>query len=210
MSEWTRLRVSVQNLRADTAQVRVAIGLDAATTQPAQAMGGHCDGSAAGLDCDLTIDAAGAATLAVPARWNGPGKRSIEVRAKVVSPSTTASDAITTSTVSIYLLELLHLKTSPSPARAGRNFVGTATLVRSDTREPVSAYSLRCPAVIAVVPNGQPLSVLRGEGARREAHLRCLWRLPKNAAGRFVRALILARSHSGGMQTKYPFVRRVR
>jgi hypothetical protein len=44
----------------------------------------------------------------------------------------------------------------------------------------------------------------------RGSRLTCAWRLPASARGKFVRALVLADTHAGGMLTKYPFWRSVR
>jgi hypothetical protein len=204
ISTWTDLRVDVVNLGTDPQQVHVTVTLPLGRARPAEAAGGRCSG-AGPMECEQSVAAAGTGSLAIPVRWDGYGNRTIEVRAR---PESGAPDVAATGSVSVYLLRLRGLRTSP--ARAGRRFVATATLARSDTGAPLRARSLRCLAVTAAVPRGRPLSSLRGTGAISGARLTCSWLVPARERGRYVRALVLADTHPGGMLTKYPFVRRVR
>jgi hypothetical protein len=212
MSAWTDLRVTVQNLQAGSVRVQLSVTVPTAATRPAAATGTACLQASrapapAVVECELPLDGAATDSVAVPVQWNGPGVRTVDAQARVVAPSSASPGATATSRVSVYTLVLRHLETSPSSIRAGRSFSAVATLARSDTLQPLSAHSLRCLAVTAAVPRGRVLSILRGSGTPRGAHLSCSWRVPLTAKGRFVRALVLADTHSGGMQTKYPFVR---
>ena len=73
------------------------------------------------------------------------------------------------------------------------------------------ARALRCAATIATAATGgKTIASLTGKPTIDGSHLECSWRLPKSAHGRFVRALVLADTHAGGMQTRSPLVRRVR
>jgi len=215
MSAWTELRVNVQNLSAESVRLHLSITLPTALARPGAAIGASCLGvsqppAPAAVECELTLDAGVAGSVAVPAQWNGPGMRTVDATARIVPSSSTAPDATATWSLSVYTLVLRNLKTAPSPARKGRTFIATAALARSDTLQPVNAHSLRCLAVTAAVPNGRILSMLHGSGVHRRAHLSCSWRVPSTAKGRFVRAVMLADTHRGGMQTKYPFTRIVR
>jgi hypothetical protein len=215
MSAWSDLRLSVQNLQAEPVRVHLTVTAPTASTRPAAATGATCLQASQApapvvVECELPLDEAATGSVAIPVQWNGPGMRTVDVQARAVAPSSTAPDASATLRVSVYTLVLRHLETSPSPIRAGRPFRAVALLARSDTLQPLSPHSLRCPAVTAPVPRGRVLSILTGRGTRRGAHLTCSWRVPLAAKGRFVRALVLADTHSGGMQTKYPFVRVVR
>jgi hypothetical protein len=206
MSTWTDLRVEVENLGTAPAQVRVTVTLPLGRARPAAATGARCAGSAT-VECDLSLTGGRSTSVTFPVRWDGPGSRAVDARARSESGS---SEAVATSTVSVYTLVLRGLRTTPSPAAAGRHLVATATLARSDTRAPLPARSLRCLAVTAVVPRGQPISTLRGRGTIRGARLACSWLIPRTARGLYIRATVLADTHPGGMTTKYPFVRRVR
>jgi hypothetical protein len=136
--------------------------------------------------------------------------RTVDAAAQVVPPSSTAPDATATRSISVYTLVLRNLKTAPSPARKSQTFIATASLARSDTLQPLNAFSLRCLAVTAAVPHGRVLAMLHGRGAHRGANLSCSWPVPGTANGRFVRAVMLADTHRGGMQTKYPFTKSLR
>jgi hypothetical protein len=205
MGAWTELRLNVQNLGDAAVEADVVLRMPAARARAGESSGGTCVGSLGTVDCHISLTGGATGSLAVPVQWNGPGRRTIDALARLVSSPPTASDAQTSSTVSVYLLALRGLRTSPSPARAGRRLVAIATLVRSDTSSPLRARSLRCLAAIAVVPRGPQLSFLRGKPNRRGAHLTCSWLLPSDARGRIARMLVLADTHAGGMVTKYPF-----
>lgn len=179
------------------------------------ATGAHCLGASqppapTSVECELSLGGAAGGSVSFPVQWNGPGMRTVDASAQVVSPASTAPDASATRSVSVYMLVLRNLKTAPSPASKGQTFIATASLARSDTLRPVNAYSLRCLAVTAAVPNGRVLAILRGRGVHRRANLSCSWPVPSTANGRFVRAVMLADTHRGGMQTKYPFTRSLR
>jgi hypothetical protein len=210
MSAWTDLRLAVGNAAADPVQARVTVRLSAGHTRPAVATGGRCAGSGPVVECEISLPAYGTGSLAIPVRWDGYGRRAIDAGVQVASSPAGEPGVSTTAIVLVYTLALRDLRTSPSPARAGRPLVATATLVRSDTHAPLAAHSLRCPAVIAAVPNGQPLAVLRGRPTHHGSRLACLWNIPAEARSRFVRALVLSDTHPGGMTTKYPFWRAVR
>jgi hypothetical protein len=215
MSAWSELRVDVQNLNAGSVRVHLTVTLPSAATRPGAATGASCLGASppptpAVVACDLPLDSGVTASVAFPVQWNGPGMRTADARAQVVEPSSTAPDVTATSSVSVYTLVLRHLKTAPSPARKGRTFIATATLARSDTLQPLNAHSVRCLAGTTTVPRGRVLTKLRGRGSHRDAHLSCSWPVPGTAKGGFIVALMLADTHNGGMQTKYPFARIVR
>jgi hypothetical protein len=214
MSTWTNLSLQVQNLCAGPVQARLSVTLVGATPRPEQASGGTCLGASqppapSVVDCELSLDGAAAGSLAFPVRWNGPGVRTVDVQASLVSPAASRPDVTASARVSVYTLVLHNLTTSPSPIRAGRAYIATASLARSDTGEPLAARSLRCLAVTAVVPKSRPSPLLRAASSRHGSRLRCSWRVPAVAAGRYVQALMLADTHPGGMQTKYPFWRRI-
>jgi hypothetical protein len=209
MSAWTELRLKIDNLGEAAVEADVALTLPVARARTAESSGGTCVGSLGTVDCRVSLPEGATSSLAFPVQWNGPGRRTVDAHARLVSSPPTAGDVQATSIVSVYLLALQGLRTSPSPARAGRNLVATATLVRSDTISSLRARSLRCLAAIAAVPRGQALAFLRGEPLRRGAHLRCSWLLPSDARGQIVRMLVLADTHRGGMTTKYPFWRAV-
>jgi hypothetical protein len=210
MSAWTDLRLVVGNVAADPVQARVTVTLSVGHARPAGATGGRCVASSPVVECEVSLPAFGTESLAIPVRWDGPGRRPINAVVQMASSPAGEPGVSTTATVSVYTLALRGLHTSPSSAHAGRPLVAMATLVRSDTHNPLAAHSLRCPAVIAVVPKGQPIAVLRGRPTRHAARLTCSWNIPADARGRFVRALVLAETHPGGMTTKYPFWRPVR
>jgi hypothetical protein len=215
MSAWTELRLHVQNLNAESVRVDLSVTLPTALARPGAAAGASCVGAnqppaTTAVECELSLGGTVTGSVAFPVQWNGPGMRTVDATARVVSSSSTGPDATATSSVSVYMLVLRNLKTAPSPARKGRTFTATATLARSDTHEPVNAHSLRCLAGTQAVPKSRILTRLYGRGRRSGARLRCSWPVPSSAKGRFVTALMLADTRTGGMQTKYPFARSVR
>jgi hypothetical protein len=205
ISTWTDLRLDVANLGADPAHVHATVTPAFAAARPAAATGARCSGAGA-IDCELSLGGGASATLTFPVRWDGFGSRTIEARARTES----SPEAAASSTVSVYVLRLRGLRTTPTPVRAGQRLVAAATLARSDNGLPLSAHSLRCSAAVVAVPRGRPLTALRGRSTIRGAHLTCSWLVPASARGRYITVWMLADTHRGGMLTKYPFVRRVR
>jgi hypothetical protein len=153
ISTWTDLRLDVANLGTDAAQVHVTVTPGLAAARPAAATGARCSGSGT-IDCELSLAGGASASLAFRVRWDGFGRRTVEARARTESGS---PDAAATSTVSVYVLRLRGLHTTPAPARAGQRFVATAMLARSDNDAPLRARSLRCLAAVVAVPRGRPL-----------------------------------------------------
>jgi hypothetical protein len=206
MSSWTELRVDLKNTGQDSAQAHVTLTVPEAGARPAGAEGAQCSGSTI-VECVQTIPGGGSVTMTLPVRWQGTGSRSVEVKARMEAAGSTA-EASASSNVTVYKPVLSDLKTSA--ARAGQSFVAAATLARSDTQAALEARSLRCSATVAKTPTGSAIAALKGKATVDGAHVTCSWRLPKSAHGRYVRALVLADTHAGGMLTKYPFLRRVR
>jgi hypothetical protein len=129
----------------------------------------------------------------------GQGTLAVTVRAG-------GSTAKAESTFSVYLLALRDLRTSP--AKAGQSFTASQTLVRSDTSKALQPKSADCLAVIARTPKGSGLS-LRGRSTLQGARITCSWQLPKGTSGKYVRAMIVASTRPGGVQTKQPFWRKI-
>jgi hypothetical protein len=211
MSAWTDLRVDVGNAADVAVQARVPLRLSAVgQVRTASAIGGTCVESSSVIECVVSLPASGSQSLAIPVRWNGPGLRQVTVDARLAAAQSGEEVMASAATsVSVYTLALEAIRTSPTIARAGRRLVATAMLVRSDTRLPILAHSLRCPAAITVLWRSRTLGFLRGVPTRRGAHLTCSWRLPSDARGRFALLGVFAESHRGGMITKYPFWRHI-
>jgi hypothetical protein len=206
MSTWTDLRVELKNTGQDSAQAHVTLTVPDGTAQPSGAEGAQCSGSTV-VECVQTIPGGGNVTLAVPVRWSGPGSQTVQARARMEAGGSSA-EASASSSVTVYKLVLNDVRTSA--AQAGKQFVTTATLARSDSGDSVAARALRCAAALGATPKGQALATLRGTPSVHGPSLKCSWRLPASAHGRYLRALVLADTHAGGMQTKYPIVRRVK
>ena len=206
MSSWTDVRVELENSGSDPAQAHVTLTLPEGTPQPSGADGAHCTGTTV-VECDQTLPGGKTTVLTVPVRWSGTGSQTISVQARAQSGGSTA-EASASSSVSVYTLTLDELKTTA--ARAGKPFVATATLERADNGQELAARALRCAAVLAATPTGKTLATLRGAASVEGADVTCKWRLPASAHGRYVRALVLADTHAGGMLTKRAFSRRVR
>jgi hypothetical protein len=126
--------------------------------QAAGATGSRCTGSLLIVECDVSLPGSSSEPLVIPVRWDGPGQRPVSVRVRLASSQPDDAGFSTSATVSVYLLALNGLRTSPPIACAGRRLVATATLVRSDTRSPLTSHSLSCPAVIAALAHSQPSS----------------------------------------------------
>jgi hypothetical protein len=206
MSAWTDLRVELKNTGQDSAQAHVTLTVPDGTAQPSGAEGAQCSGSNV-VECVQTIPGGGNVTLTVPVRWSGTGSQTVQARARMEAGGSSA-EASASSSVTVYKLVLNDVQTSA--AQAGKPFVATATLARSDSGDSVAARALRCAAALAATPKGQAQTTLRGTATVRGSSLKCSWRLPASAHGRYLRALVLANTHAGGMQTKYPIVRRVK
>jgi hypothetical protein len=181
-----------------TADVTLSGGTQLVGTQGAMT----CTGSQT-VHCALAPIPAGASrSYALTAKSASPGQAGVS--ATVNADGSTASSS---STLSIYTLELRSLTTTP--AVAGTPFTASQTLVRSDTGAPVRPWSAACPAAIASAPKGSGHPYLSGRLTRHGSRLTCSWQLPRGSSGKYVRALIQASSRPGGIQTKYPFWRRI-
>jgi hypothetical protein len=156
------------------------------------------------IQCSLAPIPAGASrSYALTIRSAAPGSQTVSVTVKA-----DGSTASTTSSLSVYSLVLRDLQTTP--AVAGTQFVASQTLVRSDSGAPVKAWHVACPAAVSDVPKGTGHPYLRGHPTRNGARVTCSWLLPPGTAGKYVRGTILASTRPGGMQTKYPFWRKIR
>jgi hypothetical protein len=207
MGSWTGLRVNLENTGQDPAQAHVTLTVPDAGARPAGAEGAQCSGTTV-VECVQTIPGGNSVTLTLPVRWTGTGSQTVQVEARMEAEGSSA-EASASSSVTVYKLVLSNA--TASAARAGQSLVASAMLTRSDTGAPLDASSLRCPATIATAPTGgKAIAALRGKAAIDGARLKCSWRLPASAHGRYVRALVLADTHAGGVLTKYPFTRRVR
>jgi hypothetical protein len=206
MSSWTDVRVELENAGSDPAQAHVTFTLPEGTAQPSGADGAQCAGTQV-VECDQTVPGGKTTALTVPVRWGGTGSQMVSVQARAQSGGSTA-EASASSSISVYALTLDQLKTTA--ALAGKPFVATATLERADSGQELAARALRCSAVLAAAPKGKALATLRGAATVKGSDVTCTWRLPANAHNRYVRALMLADTHAGGMLTKRPLLRRVR
>jgi hypothetical protein len=207
MSSWTDLRVELKNTGQDSAQAHVTLTVPDGSAQPSGAEGAQCSGTTT-VECVQTIAGGSSVTLALPVRWDGTGSRSVEAKARMQAGGSTA-EASASSSVTVYSLVLTDREASA--ARAGRSFVASAVLARSDTGQTLAAHAVKCAAALATAATGgKTIASLAGKATVDGSKLECSWRLPKSAHGRFVRALVLADTHAGGMQTRYPLVRRVR
>jgi len=207
MSSWTDLRIELKNTGQDPAQARVTLSVPHGSAQPSGAEGAQCSGTTS-VECVQTLAGGSSVTLTLPVRWDGTGSETVQATARMEAGGSSA-EASASSSVQVYELVLSDVHTSA--ARAGKTFVASATLARSDTGSAVEAHALRCAAAIATAAKGgKTIATLIGKPTVDGADVECAWALPAKAHGRFVRALVLAGTHKGGMQTNYPFVRRVR
>jgi hypothetical protein len=197
---WTDLRVALANTGRDSAPTHVTLTLPAGSARPADAEGATCSGSTV-VECDVTIPAGGSLTLKLPIRWAGTGSQSVAAKARVQVGGST-SEVASSTTVTVYRIVLQGLKTTPSPARAGRSLTATATLARSDSGEALAARTVACPAAIGGLK-------LRGIGTLRGARVTCAWKLSAASRGSSVQASVLAGTHPGGVRAKAPFARRI-
>jgi hypothetical protein len=197
---WTDLRVAMSNTGRDPAPTHVTLTLTSGSTRPADAEGATCSGATV-VECDVTIPASGSLVLKLPVRWAGAGSQSVDAKARV-QVGGSSSEVASSTTVTVYRVVLQGLKTTPSPARAGRPLTATATLARSDSGEPLAARTVACPAAIGE-------SKLRGVGTARGARVTCAWKLSARSSGSSVKATVLAGTHPGGVRAKAPFARRI-
>jgi len=207
MGSWADLRIELKNTGQDSAQARVTLSVPEGSAQPGGAEGAQCSGTAT-VECTQTLAGGSSVTLTLPVRWDGTGSQSVQAKARMEAGGSSA-EASASSSVDVYRLVLSDLHTSA--ARAGKTFVASATLARSDTGGDLAAHALRCAAAIATAAKGgKTIATLTGKPTVDGADVECAGVLPARAHGRFVRALVLADTHKGGMRTNYPFVRRVR
>jgi hypothetical protein len=158
-----------------------------------------------GLHCILAPIPAGVSrSYALTIRSDAPGQASVSATLEADGSTATSS-----STVSIYTLVLRGLSTTPTPAIAGKPFVASQTLVRSDTGAPVEPWRAACRGSIGATPHASGRTTPVGRLTRHGARLSCTWRLPAGSAGKYVRGLIVASTHPGGMQAKQAFWRRI-
>lgn len=207
MGSWADLRVELKNTGQDSAQAHVTLTVPDGDARPAGADGAQCSGTTT-VECTQTLSGGTSATLTLPVRWDGTGSRSVQAKARMEAGGSSA-EASASSSVEVYRLVLSDVHTTA--ARAGKSFVASATLARSDTGASLKARAVRCAAALATAAKGgKTIATLLGKPTVEGAHVECAWALPAKAHGRFVRALVLADTHRGGMRTNYPFVRRVR
>jgi hypothetical protein len=197
---WTELRVDVANLGNEELKAHATLILPYATTQPGEATGGRCSGTHP-VTCDLTLPEAASRWLTLPVRWLGHGMWSVEARVRSDATQTSTSlSAASSTTVAVYGLKLIGLRTTP--AQAGERLVASGMLTRSDTGTALRAQLLRCPATVG----GR---TVRAAGRIAGTRVTCTWAVPAGTSGQSFRGAIAASTHPAGTPTLFPLVRRI-